>query len=50
MLADGDIDEAVKLGERLVQIDRSSRNANARLVLGVRALKHKQYQQARAPS
>jgi tetratricopeptide (TPR) repeat protein len=47
VLADGDIDEAVKLGERLVQIDRSSRNANARLVLGVRALKQKQYQQAR---
>ncbi len=47
VLADGDIDEAVKLGERLVQIDRSSRNANARLVLGVRALKQKQHQQAR---
>jgi tetratricopeptide (TPR) repeat protein len=47
VLADGDIDEAVKLGERMVQIDRSARNANARLVLGVRALKHKQHQQAR---
>ena len=47
VLADGDIDEAVKFGERLVQIDRSSRNANARLVLGVRALKQKQNQQAR---
>lgn len=46
VLADGDIDEAVKLGERLVQADRA-RNVNARLVLGVRALKQKQYQQAR---
>jgi len=47
VLADGDIDEAVKLAERMVHIDRSSRSANARLVLGVRALKQKQYQQAR---
>jgi len=47
VLADGDIDEAVKLAERMVQIDRSSRTTNARLVIGVRALKQKQYQQAR---
>ena len=46
-LADGNIDEAVKLADRMVQIDRSARTANARLVLGVRALKQKQYQQAR---
>jgi len=43
-LADGDIDEAVKLADRLVQIDRGHRVA--RLVLGVRAIKQKQYQVA----
>ena len=46
-LADGNIDEAVKLADRMVQVDRSARTGNARLVLGVRALKQKQYQQAR---
>lgn len=47
VLADGDIDEAVKLGERLLQSDRNARNPNVRLVLGVRTLKQKQYAQAR---
>ncbi len=46
VLADGEIDEAVKLAERLLQVDRNNRNA--RLVLGVRALKQKQYAAARA--
>ena len=46
MLADGDIDEAVKLAERLLAIDKNNRNA--RLILGVRALKQKQYPAARA--
>src|ERR1041385_684822 len=41
VLIDGEIDEAVKLGERLVQFDKTHRVA--RLVLGVRALKQKQY-------
>jgi tetratricopeptide (TPR) repeat protein len=45
VVADGDVEEAVKLAERLVQIDRGHRIA--RLVLGVRALKQKQYQTAR---
>jgi tetratricopeptide (TPR) repeat protein len=45
VLANGDVDEAVKLAERLVQLDKSDRIA--RLVLGVRALKHKQYATAR---
>lgn len=40
-LAGGEIDEAVKLAERIIQVDKSNRVA--RLVLGVRALKHKQY-------
>ncbi len=44
-LAGGEIDEAVKLAERLVQIDRNNRNA--RLVLGVHAIKLRQYQTAR---
>jgi tetratricopeptide (TPR) repeat protein len=44
-LAGGQIDEAVKLAEKLIQLDRNNRNA--RLVLGVRALKLKQYQTAR---
>lgn len=47
VLADGDIDEAVKIGERLLQSDRNARNPNVRLVLGVRSLKQKQYAQAR---
>ena len=45
VLAGGDVDEAVKLAERLIQADRNNRNA--RLVLGVRALKQKQYGAAR---
>jgi tetratricopeptide (TPR) repeat protein len=45
ILADGEIEEAVKLAERIVQLDRTHRIA--RLVLGVRALKQKQYQTAR---
>jgi tetratricopeptide (TPR) repeat protein len=45
ILADGDLEEAVKLAERIVQLDRTHRIA--RLVLGVRALKQKQYQTAR---
>jgi tetratricopeptide (TPR) repeat protein len=47
VLADGDIDEAVKIGERLLQSDRNARNPNVRLVLGVRALKQRQYGQSR---
>jgi tetratricopeptide (TPR) repeat protein len=45
IVADGDLDEAVKLAERLVQVDRTHRIA--RLVLGVRAIKQKQYQTAK---
>jgi tetratricopeptide (TPR) repeat protein len=45
VVADGDMDEAMKLAERLVAVDRNHRLA--RLVLGVRALKQKQYQVAR---
>jgi len=45
ILVDGEIDEAVKLAERLVQLDRSHRMA--RLTLGVRSLKQKQFQAAR---
>jgi tetratricopeptide (TPR) repeat protein len=45
VLVDGEVDEAVKLAERLVQFDKTHRVA--RLVLGVRALKLKQYQTAR---
>lgn len=40
-LADGDIDEAVKLADRILQIDKSNRVA--RLVVGVRDLKLKKY-------
>lgn len=47
VLSDGDIDEAVKIGERLLQADRNARNPNVRLVLGVRSLKQKQFAQAR---
>jgi tetratricopeptide (TPR) repeat protein len=45
VLTDGDIDEAGKLADRLVQVDRTDRIA--RLVIGVRALKQKQYSLAR---
>ena len=40
-LADGDIDEAVKLAERILTVDKSNRVA--RLVVGVRDLKAKKY-------
>ena len=45
VLTDGDIEEAAKLADRLLQIDRTDRIA--RLVVGVRALKQKQYSLAR---
>jgi tetratricopeptide (TPR) repeat protein len=44
-LVDGDVDEAAKFGERVVQVDKNDRVA--RLVLGVSELKHKQYPGAR---
>jgi tetratricopeptide (TPR) repeat protein len=40
-LADGDIDEAVKLAERILTVDKNNRVA--RLVVGVRDLKQKKY-------
>src|SRR5438876_899956 len=43
-LADGDIDEAVKLADRILTMDKSNRVA--RLVLGVRDLKTKKYASA----
>jgi tetratricopeptide (TPR) repeat protein len=43
-LADGDIDEAVKLADRILTIDKSNRVA--RLVVGVRDLKQKKYANA----
>jgi tetratricopeptide (TPR) repeat protein len=46
VLADGDIKEAVRLAGQLVQIDRTNRNAQ--LVLGVHALKQKQWREARS--
>ena len=45
VMIDGEVDEAVKLAERVIQFDKTHRVA--RLVLGVRALKAKQYQAAR---
>ena len=45
VLANGDVDEAVKLAERVLQVDKTDRIA--RLVLGVRAIKQKQYPIAR---
>ena len=45
VLTQGDIDEAGRLADRVVQVDRNDRIA--RLVLGVRALKQKQYALAR---
>src|SRR5215467_15047779 len=44
-LAGGEVDEAVKLAERLLAIDKTNRNA--RLILGVHALKNKNYVAAR---
>jgi tetratricopeptide (TPR) repeat protein len=43
-LADGDIDEAVKLADRILMLDKSNRVA--RLVVGVRDLKLKKYSTA----
>src|SRR5271163_5131763 len=43
-VADGDIDEAVKLADRILTIDKSNRVA--RLVVGVRDLKAKKYASA----
>jgi tetratricopeptide (TPR) repeat protein len=45
VLQNGEIDEAVRLAERLLQVDKNDRVA--RLVLGVRAIKQKQYATAR---
>jgi tetratricopeptide (TPR) repeat protein len=45
VLSDGDVDEAGRLADRLIQLDRTDRIA--RLVIGVRALKQKQYALAR---
>lgn len=45
VLADGDIDQAVKLGERVIQVNKNDRVA--RLVLGVRSVKTKQWSSAR---
>jgi tetratricopeptide (TPR) repeat protein len=45
VLANGEVEEAVRLAERVVQTDKNDRIA--RLVLGVRAIKQKQYPAAR---
>jgi tetratricopeptide (TPR) repeat protein len=45
LLASGGVEEAVKLAEKIVQTDKTDRIA--RLALGVRALKQKQYNSAR---
>ena len=45
VLAEGDIDEATRLAESLLLVDKGNRNA--RLILGVRALKYKRYAVAR---
>jgi len=45
VLANGEVDEGVKLAERVLQVDKN--DSIARLVLGVRALKQKQYSVAR---
>ncbi len=45
VLTDGDIDQAGKLADRLLQLDRTDRVA--RLVVGIRALKQKDYATAR---
>ncbi|HEY9215432.1 MAG TPA: tetratricopeptide repeat protein [Ancylobacter sp.] len=46
MLADGSIDEAVDLAQRIVRID--PKHALSRLVLGIKAVKTKQYVTARS--
>jgi tetratricopeptide (TPR) repeat protein len=45
VLANGEVEEAVRLAERILQVDKNDRIA--RLVVGIRALKQKQYQSAR---
>lgn len=45
LLAGGEVEEAVRLAEKIVQADKTDRIA--RLALGVRAIKQKQYQTAR---
>jgi tetratricopeptide (TPR) repeat protein len=45
VLANGEVDDAVKLAERVLKVDKNDRIA--RLVLGVRAIKQKQYPVAR---
>jgi tetratricopeptide (TPR) repeat protein len=45
LLVDGDIEDSVKYAERIAQADKSDRVAQ--LVLGVHALKHRQYAAAR---
>ncbi|MBI3703165.1 MAG: hypothetical protein HY244_04755, partial [Rhizobiales bacterium] len=45
LLVNGDIDDAVKYAERVVQTDKTDRVS--RLVIGVQALKHKQFAPAR---
>ncbi|WP_316184015.1 MULTISPECIES: tetratricopeptide repeat protein [unclassified Bradyrhizobium] len=45
-VADGDIDEAVKLAERILTVDKS--NKIARLVVGVQDIKQKKYAAAQA--
>ena len=45
VLTDGDVEQAAKLADKLLQVDRTDRIA--RLVIGVRALKQKQYSVAR---
>ena len=45
VLQSGEIDESVRLADRLLQVDKSDRVA--RLVLGVKAIKQKQYPAAR---
>ena len=44
-LTEGSIDEAVRLAERILQINKNDRTA--RLVVGIRAIKQKQWQNAR---
>jgi tetratricopeptide (TPR) repeat protein len=45
VLLNGDVEEATRLAERVLRVDKEDRIA--RLVLGVRAIKQKQYQAAR---
>jgi tetratricopeptide (TPR) repeat protein len=46
VLANGDVDEAVRLADRVLAADKTDRVAH--LVLGIRAIKQKQYPAARA--